>query len=309
MNGSTPVVSVIVPTYSHEHYVEDALRSVEAQTFTDHEIIVINDGSPDKTAERLRPWRESGRIRYFEQPNAGQSAARNTGLRLARGRYIAFLDDDDLWPADKLAWQVAALECEPDAVLVYGFSESFGDAGPGYRAPEHGGPSGQAKRAFLRGNHIVTPGQTLIRRDDLVAIGGLDTSLWATDDWDLWIRLADRGQFLYEHRLALHYRCHAENSSKNTRRHFQNGLRLLHKHLGYAPAPNHWSDWWHCRHFIGLFTSATELSNASRLVKQGARGEALRSLARACRFHPPLVLTKRFWKIAFSQKKPETHRA
>ncbi len=308
MNGLTPLVSIIIPTYSHEHYVEETLRSVAAQSFTDFEIIVINDGSPDNTAARLRPWIEDGRIRYAAQPNAGQSAARNTGLQLARGRYVAFLDDDDLWPADKLAWQVAALEREPDAVLVYGFSESFGDGGRGYRAPEHAGPAGHAKRAFLRGNHIVTPGQTLIRREDLVAIGGLDTSLWATDDWDLWIRLADRGQFLYEHRLALHYRCHLENASKNTRRHFQNGLRLLHKHLGRAPAPLRWSDWWHCRRFIGLFTSTTELTRASRLTKQGERSEALRSLALACRFHPPLVLTKRFWRIVLAPKNPHTHR-
>ena len=94
-------VSVIIPTYNHVDYVAETLETVFAQTFGDYEVIVVNDGSPDGTAEVLRPSREAGRIRYIEQANAGQAAARNRGLAEARGEFIAFLDDDDLWPPDK----------------------------------------------------------------------------------------------------------------------------------------------------------------------------------------------------------------
>src|SRR5690606_4258640 len=97
------------------------------QTFTDHEIIVINDGSPDDTAAVLAPYRD--RIRYVEQANAGQAAARNRGIGMARGRYVALLDDDDAWPADKLKWQVAALDAEPEAVLAYGEDLRVDEAG------------------------------------------------------------------------------------------------------------------------------------------------------------------------------------
>ncbi len=80
-----PVVSVVIPTYKHAEYVLATLESVFAQTFTSYEVIVVNDGSPDNTAAKLQPLVDAGRIRYFEQPNAGQSAARNRGLAEARG--------------------------------------------------------------------------------------------------------------------------------------------------------------------------------------------------------------------------------
>src|SRR5439155_3912895 len=120
-----PTVSIIIPTYNHRQYVLETLESVFAQTLADREIIVINDGSPDDTAEVLRPLAASGRIRYIQQANAGPSEARNRGLAEARGRFVAFLDDDDLWPADKLAWQVEALQHAPEAALIYGRYEAF----------------------------------------------------------------------------------------------------------------------------------------------------------------------------------------
>jgi glycosyltransferase involved in cell wall biosynthesis len=102
---SDPLISVIIPTYRHRDFILRTLDSVFAQTRGDYEIIVVNDGSPDDTKTVLTPLVDAGRIRYVEQPNGGQSQARNRGLELARGKYIAFLDDDDLWPPDKLEWQ------------------------------------------------------------------------------------------------------------------------------------------------------------------------------------------------------------
>src|SRR4051812_10173624 len=105
----SPTVSVVIPTYGHCRYVLETIESALGQTFSSNEIIVVNDGSPDDTVVVLQPYTQTGRIRYFEQPNAGQASARNRGLAEATGEFVAFLDDDDIWPADKLAWQIQAM--------------------------------------------------------------------------------------------------------------------------------------------------------------------------------------------------------
>src|ERR1044071_9954613 len=120
-----PTVSVVIPTYKHPRYILETLDCVFQQTFTDLEVIVVNDGSPDNTADLLKPLAESGRIKYIEQANAGQAVARNRGIERATGQYVAILDDDDLWPADKIEWQVRELQSHPEAALVYGYMESF----------------------------------------------------------------------------------------------------------------------------------------------------------------------------------------
>ncbi len=104
-----PVVSVIIPTFNRREYVQEAIDSVLAQTYTDYEIIVIDDGSTDGTGEALRE-RYGNRVIYEWQENQGESVARNRGIALAQGEYIAFLDSDDLWLPEKLAKQVAYLE-------------------------------------------------------------------------------------------------------------------------------------------------------------------------------------------------------
>ena len=107
--AGSPLVSVIIPAYKAAGHIVSAIESVLAQTFSDHEIIVINDGSPDTSQllEVLSPYRD--RIRYLEQPNQGPSGARNTGIRAARGTYVAFLDSDDSWSPSYLGEQIRLL--------------------------------------------------------------------------------------------------------------------------------------------------------------------------------------------------------
>ena len=224
-----PQVSIVIPTYKHRDFVLATLESVFAQTFTDYEVIVVNDGSPDDTADLLRPLAAAGRIRYIEQPNQGQSVARNRGITEARGEFIALLDDDDLWPSDKLEWQVSALRSQPEAVLVYGYSEIFGGK-PTAPLPGKEGYSGEVQAAFLQQNQITSPGQTLIRANTLKAVGGFDPQLWGIDDWDLYIRLAETGPFIFCARPALRYRLHAANASKNLWRMYTNEILLREKH-------------------------------------------------------------------------------
>ena len=114
-----PLVSVIIPAYDVAEFIGDALNSVFAQTFTDCEVIVINDGSPDtaKLEQVLAPY--MSRIVYLKQENRGVSAARNTGIAAARGSLIAFLDGDDIWLANYLEVQVKRIQADPSIDVLY----------------------------------------------------------------------------------------------------------------------------------------------------------------------------------------------
>jgi glycosyltransferase involved in cell wall biosynthesis len=244
-----PLVSVIIPTYNHRAYVLQTLDSVFAQTHTDREIIVVNDGSPDDTAAVLKPLANQGKIRYVEQANSGQATARNRGLNDARGQFVAFLDDDDLWPADKLAWQVQALQDNPDAALVYGRYESFYPDGAHYLC-DNPLPAGDVWERLFHGNIMVSPGQALIRTEPLRALGGFNPRIWGCDDLDLWFRLSREHPFASVDRLALSYRVHATNASRNLAGMLLNTVRVFEAHLPLAPRPQrsrlrraaiHWS--------------------------------------------------------------------
>jgi glycosyltransferase involved in cell wall biosynthesis len=276
-------VSVIIPTYKHAKYVLETIGSVFAQSFRDYEIIVINDGSPDDTAAVLRPLAESGRIRYIEQENAGQAAARNRGLAEATGEYVAFLDDDDLWPADKLEWQVTALEGRPKAIMAYGFTELFGE-GAGDPFPGPDAPDGSVYERFLAQNWLWSPGQTLMRAAAVREISGFDTKIWGADDWDLYIRLSQRGLFRYEHRCALRYRFHDANASRKVGRMYANITKVRRKHLGYFPMPWNFRLWWKSwnnwsRSFATAFWAQAERMEAAG--DMAGASEAWRGVVRA----------------------------
>lgn len=230
------MISVIIPTYKGRDLILATLDSVFAQTYTDYEVIVINDGSPDDTAEVLRPLVEAGRIVYIEQPNGGQGAARRRAIEQARGEYIALLDHDDLWPPDKLEWQAAILREWPEVVLVFGDYVRIDPDGSITDPIRTKCPPGPALQAFLLGCWILSPGQTLIRASALREAGGFDPSIAQSDDWDLYIRLAGIGEFHYEPRVALQYRVHAGNDSRRALSHARNHFKVVRKHLVFKPA-------------------------------------------------------------------------
>lgn len=124
----TPLISVIIPTHNYGRYIRDAINSVQSQTVSDLEIIVVDDGSTDNTPAVLQAIRDR-RLRVVRIPNAGVSAARNAGIALAAGHYIAFLDADDIWLPDKLALQLALMTNEPSLGLVFSDFTRFDDSG------------------------------------------------------------------------------------------------------------------------------------------------------------------------------------
>ena len=125
-----PTVSIIIPSYNRAHLIAETLKSVAAQTFTDYEVLVIDDGSKDNTEEILKPLCDTdSRIRYVKQVNGGVSTARNHGLRLARGVFVAFLDSDDLWSPWKLALQVQLMRVLPQVGMLWTNMDTIDEQG------------------------------------------------------------------------------------------------------------------------------------------------------------------------------------
>jgi glycosyltransferase involved in cell wall biosynthesis len=281
-----PQVSVIIPTYGHRDYVLQTLGSVFSQTFSDYEIIVINDGSPDDTAQLLAPLAAAGRIRYFEQPNAGQSNARNRGLREARGEFIALLDDDDIWPADKLSWQVQFMQDNPGVGAVAGDRVWWdGVSQPPPARPETG-PRLLTAESLFSGNPIASPGQVLLRRKLVEELGGFDPRIWGADDFDLWFRICRVSRYELYDRIALLYRAHASNASRHLDRMLANTRRVMEWHVRQAdqsklPGLRRTANRW-------MYKYAGERL-VERLRGEIARGEvnaALRSLRTLAAFGP-----------------------
>jgi glycosyltransferase involved in cell wall biosynthesis len=226
-----PAVSVIIPTYNHRDFVLQALDSVFSQTFSDYEVIVVNDGSPDNTDAILAPLARSGRIRYVAQRNAGQGAARNRGLAESRGEFIAYLDDDDLWPPDKLEWQVDLLR-KSNALMLGGAVALFKDGEPPLpHVPWGPDVSILSAETLAEGNPFFSPGQTLIRKSALDRVGGFDATVWGIDDYDLYLRLSKCGDIQVDHRISLLYRLHAGNASKQRQRMAENSFKVVRRHF------------------------------------------------------------------------------
>jgi hypothetical protein len=194
-----PEVSVVVPTYQRRELVRRAVASVAAQTFEDLEIIVVDDGSTDGTRGALAGF--DRRLRYAWQPNRGVSAARNAGIRLARGAVVAFLDSDDFWLRDHLAVVTEVLARHPDAVLCT-TSVRFHVGG---RQPPSAAEVVDALPALLVENIVGCPSGVAVRREPLLSAGAFDERLRVMEGWDLWLRLARLGPIATLHRRTFVY--------------------------------------------------------------------------------------------------------
>ena len=199
-----PLVSVIVPAYDVAEYIGEALDSVLAQTLTNYEIIVINDGSPDTEAleKALAPYQS--RIVYLKQENRGVSAARNLGISTARGPLIAFLDGDDTWLPEYLQIQVARIQADPTIDVLYPNVMMFGDsseAGEEFMAicPSNGEVT--FERLLLQECNVSNC--SIARRETIMRAGLFDESLRSVEDFDLWLRVIKQGGRIVYHRDVL----------------------------------------------------------------------------------------------------------
>ena len=225
-------IAVIIPTYNRAELLMETLRSVARQERPADEIIVVDDGSTDDTEARVTAFkRETGvPIRYMLQKNAGQAAARNTGMRASDAGLLLFLDSDDLLLPHALRDLEAKLRGHPNACLAYGLSQTINEIGALLEEVwACKDAEGDVWARIVRGNFIRTPGLALIRRQSLSAVGIWNEapSLRGSEDWEMWLRLSDIAPIVRLPKPVLQYRVHSTNDSGNARKMHHASLILL----------------------------------------------------------------------------------
>jgi len=227
---SIPTVSVVVATYNYGQYLAQALDSICAQSFTDWEAIVVDDGSTDNTQAVIEPYLNDVRFKYARTDHVGQPAAKNTGIRVARGKYITFLDADDAWLPEKLASQVECIAREPAIGVVYGRRKWIDSVGK---------PLERAERAMRRGNvlpfmfrdNFVCFSSVMVRRKAFEQCGMFDEQIPLAIDYDLWLRIAAHWKFDYVDEPVVLYRTGHANLSRRGEERLQVVLGIMCRFL------------------------------------------------------------------------------
>lgn len=205
-------VSVIITTFNSMRFFPETLASVLQQTCSDIEVIVVDDGSSDGIADWIRSVEDS-RLVFHSQFNQGVSSARNTGIRLARGEYIAFLDGDDVWEPTKLERQVKVLDLDDEVGLVHTWLALM---------DEESRLTGRVLRPYSDGeiweeiveSNMIACSSVIVRQSCLEVTGTFDSTLVVAEDWDLWIRVAAAYRISVIKAPLVHYRIHPSSKSK-----------------------------------------------------------------------------------------------
>lgn len=226
------MVSVVIPAYRAAAFIGETLRSVLEQSFRDFEVIVVNDGSPD-TAELKEVLRlfEDEKLLYLEQDNGGPSRARNAGIQAARGKYVAFLDSDDIWEPEYLTRQLAELDAQ-GLDLVYCDASFFGSSLPLERSVMEKNPSRAPVTLLrlIRQEAVVITSCVVADRERLVALGGFDPAVRGPEDFDLWLRFVRAGGKVGFHGAVLaRRRLHGESISSNAPAMFLAAAQVLER--------------------------------------------------------------------------------
>lgn len=213
---AVPLVSVIIAAYGMPDYLNEAVRSVCNQTFKDYEIIVVDDCSGDEVVSRYQ-LPKSARLICHEKRFGAAAATRNTGLKVARGKYVAFLDQDDVWLPDKLALQVKALEENPEAGLVFchytAVDSSLQPISKQRRVRRY---VRDPLKKMIGGCFITTPSTVMARKSVVEECGMFDESIKGASDWDFYLRVARQYAFIAIPEPTIMYRLHPDQLHNNT---------------------------------------------------------------------------------------------
>lgn len=236
-----PKISVIIPAYNSEKTIKTTIESVLKQTFVDFELIIINDGSQDSTLDIISQIQDS-RIKVFSFDNAGGNVSRNRGLNYAVGEFVSFLDADDIWTDDKLEIQLKALQETSQAAVAYSLTNYIDENGDFVVSGTHITVNGDVYENLLITNFLENGSNPLIRREALIDNGGFDKSLSAAQDWDMWLRLACKFDFVCIPSVQILYRISANSVSSNLVRQEKACLQVLER--AYQVRPSALKDSW-----------------------------------------------------------------
>ncbi len=282
-----PAISVIVPAYNADRTILETIASVQKQTLSDFELIVINDGSTDRTLELLSTVKDP-RLKVFSYKNGGLPVARNRGISHANGEFIAFLDADDLWTPDKLELQVAALHQHPEAGVAYSWTCNMGDNGESFHAGEPVFFEGNVYAQLLVGNFLANGSNPLICKQAIESVGEFDPALKSYEDWDFYLRLAARWPFVVVPKPQILYRQSSGGMSSKIEVMEKYGLIVLERAFQSAPPE------FQCLKNQSLATmyhyltgmSLARVTNADEVKKAGQK------LQKAIRLYPQTLLNR-----------------
>ncbi|WP_414754905.1 glycosyltransferase family 2 protein [Anabaena sp. CCY 9910] len=225
---NSPTISVIIPAYNCEATIKETIESVLRQSFSDFELIVINDGSQDNTLDVVSQIQDS-RIKIFSFENAGGNISRNRGLNISQGKFISFLDADDIWMPDKLKSQLEALYKNPGFHVAYSWTDYIDKDGNFLASGKRITLNGDVYQKLLINNFLENGSNPLILREALVELEGFDQSLKAAQDWDMWLRLAEKYFFVSVPIVQILYRVSSNSLSTNLVRQEKYSLQVLEK--------------------------------------------------------------------------------
>ncbi|HLG94867.1 MAG TPA: glycosyltransferase [Bryobacteraceae bacterium] len=285
-----PQVSVILPIYNAARFVREAVASVLSQSWTDLELIAIDDGSEDASACEFQQAGDC-RSSLIRQEHRGPAAARNTGLRLARGRYIAFMDGDDLWLPGKLEQDVAFLDAHPEADLVFSSMRIVDEFGNGLGRTIRKWSGAVTIRDLLIEDIIGTP-TVLMRREAVEQIGDFDESMPAGSDYDYWLRAALlRPNRLYGvPRVSALYRRHPGQISADWQEQLEFWMRIMAKMRAICPEE--------LAQVERLAGAGIHRALAATAYENGDSDDALRLFQQALRTAPMFLLSdRRTWLL------------
>ncbi len=229
-----PKVAVIIPAYNAMTYLPESLESVLQQTFTDFEVLIVNDGSSDNIVQWANSLTDE-RVKFISQSNQGVSTARNLAISKASGEYITFLDADDLWHRTKLEKQVKFLDNNPTVGLVATWvilTDEQGNLGAEVKIDFK---QGNIRKELIEINAIPCGSIPMVRRNCFDKVGLFDPTLRFGEDWELWARVAADYDFGLIKELLVYYRQHSKNSSKNSQEILPDFDRLIEKMYSSVP--------------------------------------------------------------------------
>jgi glycosyltransferase involved in cell wall biosynthesis len=287
-----PLVSVVIPTYNRAEYIAETIESVLQQTYSNLEVIVIDDGSTDDTANVVAAF--APKVRYVWQENSERGASRNHGLRLASGDYIAFLDSDDLWLPDKVASDLEIIAPDPGIGVVYTDSLQIDAAGRELRIVRAAGPSGDVTSDLLLRN-FVSMGCHLVRTEAIRSIDGFreERELAGAEDWEMWVRLSLATRFAYNPVATTKIRTHDQNTMTNPvamQRSLGRAAELLHESV---PLSSRY------RKRLKRMDAMVALVNAINYCTQGEKPRSREFLKNALVADPKILLDPRFGYTIF----------
>jgi len=276
-----PRVSVIIPAYNAAAYLPYAIESVIGQTYTDWEIVLVDDGSTDATGELAASYQHKlqDKFQYVRQNNRGVPAARNAGIRAARGDLIALLDADDVWLPQRLERGVKIMDAQPDTGFVHARVMRIDSQGKvtGQLRVATKYMSGQiARHIYARRAHVICP-TVLFRRSCLETAGWFDENMYATEDRDLWFRIASRFRVAFIDDVLANYRLSPFSVTSNLQRMLECQTFFIEKHFATGAAS-------HAARLEALGNIYRELGDA--LFKRGDLSEATQSYLKAVRYYP-----------------------